>query len=539
MPTPRLQLGALTLVLAVVVVGSAGAAPLRADVREGGILRVVLPELDYLDPALSYGLGGWTLLDTTCARLMAYPDKPAPEGFRVVPEVAEDHPKISRNGKTYTFTLRSGFRFSDGTPVRASAFARAINRTLARGVDSPGVQYTGDIVGAADVQAGKATAASGVVARGNMLVIRFTRPVVDFAAQTTMPFFCAVPPTLPSDPEGVSVFPSAGPYVVTEYRPGERVAIRRNRFYGGNRPHHVDGFDVDLRVTGQGDALDRVERGEADWAAALSPTYFEPGRRLAARYGVDKSQFFVRAGFVLRHIVFNSARPLFRNNAPLRRAVNFALDRRALAGAATNTPLSDRLTDQYLPPSLPGFKDASIYPLQRPDLGRARALARGNLRGRKAVLYTNNAPQPLAVAQTAKQQLAAIGLEIELKPLPGPAFINSLYVPGEPWDLVLILWAPDFVDPFQFINLLFDPRSTLSGNVGRFDSSTFNPLMREAARLRGAERYRVYGELDVRLARDAAPSAPISFFTEPTLVSKRVGCIVLRPAFDLTAACLK
>lgn len=63
--------------------------------------------------------------------------------------------------------------------------------------------------------------------------------------------------------------------------------------------------------------------------------------------------------------------------------------------------------------------------------------------------------------------------------------------------------------------------------------------MRQAARLRGTERYRAYGELDVRLARDAAPSAAISIFSEPTLVSKRVGCIVLRPALDLTVACLK
>ena len=75
--------------------------------REGGIFRVVLPGLDYVDPALSYG--GWALLDTTCARLMTYPDKPAPEGFRVVPEVAADFPKISRNGKTYTSRCAAAF----------------------------------------------------------------------------------------------------------------------------------------------------------------------------------------------------------------------------------------------------------------------------------------------------------------------------------------------------------------------------------------------------------------------------------------------
>ena len=371
-------------------------------------------------------------------------------------------------------------------------------------------------------------------------MVRFTRPIGDFAAKTAMPFFCAVPPTLPSDPEGVGPFPSAGPYVVTEYRAGERVTIRRNRFYRGTRPHHVDGFDVDLRAPGQAEVLDRVERGDADWGYVIAPSYFEPGRRLVAKYGINKSQFFVRPGLVLRHLVFNSARPLFRDNVPLRRAVNFAIDRRALARTATGTPLSDRLTDQYLPPSLPGFRDADIYPLERPNLERARALARGNLRGGKAVLYSNNAPQPFAVAQAAKQQLAEIGLDVEVRgrsPVPRcSAGSPSQESPGT-W--CSSSGAPDFVDPYTYLNGLFDPRVPSGGNIGRFDSSTFNALMRKAARLQGGERYRAYGDLDARLSRDAAPSAPISFFTDPTLVSKRVGCVVLRPTLDLTAVCLK
>src|SRR5688572_33320409 len=131
----RRSLGLVVLALAAAAVGTAGATT-RADVREGGILRLAVFDLDSLDPALSYSLGGWALLDTTCARLMTYPDKPSPEGLRVVPEVAVDYPRISPNLKTYTFTLRPGFRFSDGTPVRASAFARAIHRTLAPGIES-------------------------------------------------------------------------------------------------------------------------------------------------------------------------------------------------------------------------------------------------------------------------------------------------------------------------------------------------------------------------------------------------------------------
>jgi hypothetical protein len=62
-------------------------------------------------------------------------------------------------------------------------------------------------------------------------------------------------------------------------------------------------------------------------------------------------------------------------------------------------------------------------------------------------------------------------------------------------------------------------------------------MLRQAANLRGAARARAYGDLDVRLARDAAPIVAIDYGNEPTLVSKRVGCVT--QPFELTRLCLK
>jgi peptide/nickel transport system substrate-binding protein len=520
-----------------------GAVATAPDARDGGIFRVAFQRLDYIDPALAYSVEARALLDTTCARPMTYPDKPPPEGFRLVPEVAAAYPRTSNDRKTWTFTLRKGFRFSNGAPVRADAFARAINRTLAPGINSPALQYTQGVAGADSVRSGKTASAAGVVARGNTLVVRFTRPVADFPAWTTMSFFCAVPPGLPADPEGVGAFHAAGPYYVAEYRAGERVVIRRNRFYGGRRPRHVDGFDVDVRPRPPGELLDRVERGEADWSYTAAPIYLDPSRGLIAKYGLNKSQFFLRPGFTLRVLVLNSSRPLFRDNPRLRRAVNLAVNRRALSRATGGAQGVGRLTDQYLPPLLPGYRDARINPLTQSDVRRAKELARGNGRDAKAVFYVPNFPQPLALAQLAKRQLDEIGLEVALQPIPyhvtNAAYLGRLGAPDEPWDIALVLWTPDYIDPYAYVNRLLDARFIGGTNLARFSSSKYNRLMRRAARLHGAARYRRYGELDVDLARNAAPLVPIEFFDEPTLVSKRVGCIVLRPALDLTAACLK
>ena len=301
--------------------------------RPGGIVRVALrgADVDSLDPAISYEVASGLLLGPTCASLLSYGD--GPHGTSALrPEVASGFPRSSDDGRTLTFTLRDGFRFSDGTPVRATAFVRAINRMLSPEMKSPWAFYLGDIVGAEHVLAGKATAAAGVVGKGRTLVIRLERPIPDFPARTS--FLCAVPPALPADREGVAVIPAAGPYYIAEYRPAERIVIRRNRFYGGSRPQRVEGFDVDLRVGSQEEVLDRIERGDADWGWALSSVYLDPARRLAAKYGVNRSRFFLRPGTTFRGYAFNTSRPLFRNNPQLRRAVNFAIDRAAFRRAS-------------------------------------------------------------------------------------------------------------------------------------------------------------------------------------------------------------
>jgi peptide/nickel transport system substrate-binding protein len=532
---------------AFLLVAAKPSAPVSTpNARDGGFFRIIFHAasgLDYVDPALASTAPGWAVLDTTCARLLTYPDKPPPAAFRFVPEVAVGLPRISRDRKTYTFTLRRGFRFSNGAPVGPSAFARAIHRTLAPGVNSPGAQHTRDILGAEDVLAGRRRTARGVVARGDKLIVRFARPAPDFLHRTTTTFLCAVPPTLPADPEGIGAFPAAGPYYVKEYRPGERVVLRRNRFYHGKRPHHVDGFDVDLRALSPQEVVARVDRGDADWGYTTAGIYFDPSLGLVAKYGINRSRFFVRPGFTLRMLAFNSARPVFRNNSSLRKAVNFALNRRAIVNG-TSGPLATVPSDQYLPSVMPGFKDANIYPLERADLARARQLASGNLHGGKVVLYTNNSTLPMAFGHFVKRQLAEIGLEVDVRGLPlhtaSAAYYAKLAAPGEPWDLALGLWQPSYVDPYAYLNQLLDGRYIGGTNFTRFASKAYDRQMRRTARvLQSDERSRAYGTLDVRLAREAAPLAAIDFLKEPTLVSRRVDCIVLRPVLDLTAVCLK
>lgn len=472
-----------------------------ADTRQGGVaqLAFVSTDLDSLDPALVYSVAASYLVNTTCALLLTHAPRAHGLGSSLQPEVASRLPRVSRDLKTYTFTLRRDFRFSDGTPVRPSAFARAINRTLVPGMKSPWAAYTRDIVGAERVLKGKTEAAPGVVARGSTLVVRFKRPVPDFPAQTAS-YLCAVPPTLPADPEGVAVYPAAGPYYVAEYRPGERVVLRRNPFYAGKRPQHVDSFNVDLRLASQEEVLDRIESGDADWGWALPLAYFDPARRLVAKYVVNRSQFFVEPSSTFRGYAFNTSRPLFRDNPQLRRAVNFAIDRAALR-RASGGEFSSKLADQYLPPSVAGFSDARIYPLEGPDLRRARALARGNTRGGPPYRLL----QQVHGKGTIRPRLRNVDARLR----------RSLRRPEHPTRRAV----------------------HRSHELVPIRLAQIQPLASARALLQGVARLTAYGKLDVQLAREEAPMVAVDVFTSPTLVSKRVGCI--GRTFDLASICLR
>src|SRR5205807_9709641 len=203
-----LALGASMLVAA----AFAGAASSKST--KGGVMKLNMSstDVDFTDPSLAYGTVSWQIEYATALKLYNYPDKAQPEGGKIQPEAATGFPVISRDGKTYTITIRPGLKFSDGKPVSAANFAFAINRALNPAMQSPAATFITGIVGAQNVLDKKASTASGVVAKGNKLVIHLTQPDGGLLAKLGMPFFQALETNMAVDPKGVNAYPSAGPY---------------------------------------------------------------------------------------------------------------------------------------------------------------------------------------------------------------------------------------------------------------------------------------------------------------------------------------
>jgi peptide/nickel transport system substrate-binding protein len=504
------------------------ASAVTAKIRDGGTFRVAwLPSwFTSIDPALGGLSLTAALLDPTCLRLMNYPDRNPPAGLRITNEAASRY-TISKDGKTYTFTIRRGLRLSNGAALTAQSFARSFVRVLAPSMQSDAAFFLDAVAGADNVREGFLP--SGIAVRGNRLVFRLTRPVLDFLARMTTPSFCAVSPKLPIDTEGVAApIHSGGPYYVSANVPGRRIVLKQNRFYKGTRPHHVDRFVVGLEAASSDEVIERIKRGTADWGVEDERGYFHGGKELR-RYG---SQFSVAPGLTVGFFWLNGKRGVFRSTA-LRRAANFAVDRRALV-RQWGGELAARPTDQYLPPAIPAFRNVSIYPF-RPNLRKAKKLARGRLGSGRAAFYVRDDPRHVAVAQIVTRNLAAIGLDVEIEVFPRGVYFQKLNTPGEPWDIALSGWDPAYFDPFTYLNEMLD------SHPGFSPSRLYTRLLAQAARSSGADRNRLYGALDVRLARDLAPLIAAFHNVVPTFVSKRVDprCIVRRPYLDLTSVCLK
>ena len=496
-------------------------------------------DVDFLDPALAYVVPSWQFLYPTCANLLRYPDRAGPEGPSLEPELAAAIPRPTDGGRTYTFRLRRGFRFSppSGEAVTPQAVRSSIERAMHPRMASPGAAYLADLAGASAYAAGKARHVSGITVTRNTITFRLTGASSDFLDRISLPFFCVLPVGTPVDPEGLRTLPAAGPYYVSSQLTGEQIVLSRNPNYEGPRRRRP----AEVRITlgsREDQAIARAEANRMDYVPSIGGASI--ARRLQRRYGPHSAattsggqRYFIHTRLQVDYLAFNTSRPPF-SSARLRRAVNYALDRRLLARAGYIYPVPAVPTDQYLPPGIRGFRDADIYPMT-PDLAKARRLA-GDQR-RTVVLYT----EVLEPAEIVKANLRPIGIDVQIKKIGNAPEREGRR--GEPFDMAMSSWYADFPDPVNFLSLL-DGRTIApegNANIAYFDQPAYNRKLDAAAKLPSPARELALGRLDAQVARTAAPWAAIANERTHDFFSKRVGCQVFNPVFgmDLGSLCIR
>jgi DNA-binding SARP family transcriptional activator/antitoxin (DNA-binding transcriptional repressor) of toxin-antitoxin stability system len=266
----------------------------RIAVLRGKVAKLIVPAyvFDPVDPALAWSPWAFMAERATCAGLVS--QQPGTRG-RLVPDLAAAMPRVSRDGRTYTFTVLRGRRFAppSGAPVTAEDVRASIERALSRelgisvpGVAQPGVVFLGDVDGAKAFHSGRARHVRGIKVDGDTISFTLARPSKTFLKRLALPFFCTVPADTPTVHGGLTKpAPSAGPYYMSDAANGEYEILKRNSNYTGSWPAKLDAIAFREGISPE-HAVARVRSGAWD-GALLQDNLLAPGGGVAREASLD------------------------------------------------------------------------------------------------------------------------------------------------------------------------------------------------------------------------------------------------------------
>ncbi|WP_231502722.1 ABC transporter substrate-binding protein [Blastococcus sp. URHD0036] len=483
----------LVLVVAVVVSCSGGrdagaAVPVHGDgpdagldgVRapsdaEGGTLRVVAGEIDSLDPQRSYAPGVWNLMRLYTRTLVTWSPVPG-ETDTLVPDLATDTGTTDDNGLTWTFTLREGVRFENEQPITSRDVKYGIERSFASDVvvggpiravellDDPANPYPGPYQ---DEAADRLGLPAIETPDDRTLVFRLRAATPDFPSVLALPSSSPVPIAADTG-AGYGADPvSSGPYAITSVDAQTGIVLDRNPQW--------DPATDDVRTALPDQVVVRtglsgLERDQALLAGSADVDISATGvqRVTQARLADGESGGVpledrvdeVPTGAVRVLALPTDVAPM--DNADCRAAVAAAVDRggvqRALGGSA-----DARTTSRLWPAGLEGGPDGSDAGPD-PDAARGSLAACGQPEGFSTVLAVVDAPASVAVAEELADQLAEIGITVEVRALPAATFYardvgDPDNVRAQGFGMVLATWTALVPTPSAFLVPLVDGRS--------------------------------------------------------------------------------
>jgi peptide/nickel transport system substrate-binding protein len=429
--------------------------------------------IDFLDPALSYTVQGWSIMWNVYLPLLGYKHVNGPDGATLVPYLAKAMPQVSADGKTYTFMLRSGVKYSDGTPVQASDVKKSIERLFL--VDSPGVGFFSGIVGADTFAQTKKGDISGITTDDSTgkITIELTAPQGDFENIMATTFAAPVPADTPAKDQSTSPAPSTGPYTIQSYTPNKQAIVVRNpnfdaSMFDGNVPAgNPDKMTIDI-IGDAGVALNRTLTGQDDYDFQQPPP-----DRLADLQQNHADQLEVYTPANTFYFFMNTRTPPF-NNLKVRQAVNYAIDRDALVriqgGLATPT-------QNILPPTYPSYKKLNLYPH---NVSKAKQLIKdAGASGVAVTVWTddNETRRAPEAGQYLTGVLNSIGLKAKLKTINASVYWTTVGNQATKAQVGFADWFQDYPHPLDWFDVLLNGdriTQTHNNNYANYDNASVN-----------------------------------------------------------------
>ncbi len=504
--------------------------------HRGGTLRVQEVAPDYVDPAQAYSPWAWGILSLTNDGLVGFRRVGGIEGVQPVPDLAASLPTSTDAGRTYTFRLRKGIRYSTGKPVQPADFRTAIERILESG--APTGDYFLDIVGADRCRPGRpCDLRRGIVGEARTVTFHLTKPDGDFLSKLGLISAAAVPAgTPPASPGHDHALPATGPYMIASYRKGHSLTLERNpHFRQWSADAQPAGYPSRITFSFLSDsaasetAIDAVRAGKADIAPdllALSKAQLE---RLRTGY---PSQVRLRPHLSTDYFFLNTSRAPF-DDVRVRRAINDAFDRHAYA--ALQGP-GYAPTCQVLPPDYPSYRRTCPYQSGGPAaVADARRVVRSaGLSGARVTVWMPSAG--VVQGHFMVHLLNSIGLRARLNVVSIAHGINAYFQRiGDPRTRAQIGysgWIADYPSDTGFLPPIL---SCTSNNVSKFCDRAVDRLFAkaEAAQAENPAAAPAIWQQAERAVLLQAPLVPTDNGENVAFVAKHVGNFQYNPEWGV------
>ncbi|HEY5834172.1 ABC transporter substrate-binding protein [Streptomyces sp.] len=505
---------------------AANTSIVNATDKQGGTVTMEESDVpDSLDPGNTYY--GWVQNFSRLYGRTLLTFKPAAgtEGLQLVPDLATGLGKASPDAKTWTYTLRTGVKFEDGTPVTSKDVKYAVERSnFAPEVMANGPTYFKAYLEGGDKYQGpyKDKSPEGLKSietpDDQTIVFHLSKPFADFDYLATFSQTAPVPQAKDTGATYVQHIVSTGPYKFESYTEGSGATLVRNPQWDKStdpiRPALPDKYVLKFKVnplTIDNNLL--ADNTTVDGAGAGVQPQTQPKILTSAKNKKNSDNAIAGATSYLAMNV--NVKPF--DNADCRKAVQWAVDKASVQAAAGGAVKGD-IASTMLPPSVNGFTKFDLYPSadNKGDVAKAKdaLTACGQPNGFSTTLTARtDRPSEVAAATAVQQSLKKVGINAEIKTFPaGKYFSNYVGVPSYVHEhklgLMMMAWGADWPTGYGFLDQILDGsaiKPSGGNNLSELNDPAINKALSDAiANTDSAARTKAWGDIDKMVMENAS-----------------------------------
>jgi len=444
--------------------------------KGGTITMAISQDWDSVDPGDTYYALSWNLLRLYGRSLVQFDPVPGPDGNKLVPDLATSLGTPSDGGKTWTYHLRQGVKFSDGTEITSADVKYAVLRSLDKSVLVNGPTYFNDWLNLPKGYQGPYkdpnTNTDQAVSTPDKYTIVFhlNRPLGEFDYLAMLPATVPVPQSKDNGAKYKNNVVASGPYMFKNYNPGKGFTLVRNPYWNpATDPYRKalpDQYNIELGINAN-DLDNQLISGSIQVDLAGTGVQTSTLARVLSNPDLKARADNPTAARLWYTSVLPTVKPL--NNIACRQAVMYAADKTGYQAAYGGPLAGGDIATSIMPPILPGYQKTDEFPSgpdNKGDLTKAKAaLAQcGMPNGFSTnIAYRSDRPKEQQTAQSLQQSLGRVGIKLTLKGYPTSDYFSTDV--GRPaFDvqnnigLAVNGWGADWNDGFGFMQQIVDGR---------------------------------------------------------------------------------